>query len=354
MQTTDYQTLKNQFLLQPIGYREVAKNEIVALDEAHFQIGKAVLSFSQKISADIDRFIGIKAKQSKLAERAYGANGITNLRNFFSQASQNNDERVILVADLNNRKVNKIFRTQNHLIPPESFFDFAEMFMDKNRYEPESVEFDFSGTEVSIRMKSLNPQVMSFAKDDDFISNGLWLRWNPSEVAFGNYYERLVCSNGMTQMSQNRLMRADSLTDKNMVDALLAINGETPALRQNLALMLSNAKTAIHTRASVYEMGIGARMLQHFGVDKYDAEKLIPYEENRTCYEQSGYPVNTAGLQQAISSMTVWQLFNILTSFATHTPTWIHNDLRRPQLMERSVSLLNSKRNIIEYNNVFG
>ena len=52
--------------------------------------------------------------------------------------------------------------------------------------------------------------------------------------------------------------------------------------------------------------------------------------------------------------MTVWQIINILTSFATHTPTWTSHDLRRPQLMEQSVSLLNHKRNIIEYNNVFG
>ena len=52
--------------------------------------------------------------------------------------------------------------------------------------------------------------------------------------------------------------------------------------------------------------------------------------------------------------MTVWQLFNLLTAFATHTPTWTPHDLRRPQLMEQSVSLLNHKRNIIEYHNVFG
>lgn len=52
--------------------------------------------------------------------------------------------------------------------------------------------------------------------------------------------------------------------------------------------------------------------------------------------------------------MTVWQLFNILTAFATHTPAWTPHDLRCPQLMEQSVSLLNHKRNIIEYHNVFG
>ena len=353
MQTTDYQILKNQFILQSVGYREVARNEIVALDENHFQVEKAVLEFSPEVSTGIDRFIGLKAEQSKLAEKSYGANGITNLRNFFAQAPRRDDERVILVADLSSRQVTKLFRTRKHIIPPESFFEFAEMFMDKNRYEPEAVEYD-NGSEVSIRMKSLDPQVMTFAKDDDFISNGLWLRWNPSEVAFGNYYERLVCSNGMTQMSQNRLMRADSLVDERLVNALLGVNGDTPALKQNLTLMLGNAQTAIRTKASVYELGIGARMLRRFGVEESTVEQLIPYEENRICYEQSGYPVNGEGLRRAVSNMTVWQLFNILTSFATHTPTWTPHDLRRPQLMEQGVSLLNSRRDIMEYHNVFG
>lgn len=353
MQITDYQILKNRFLLQPIGYREVDRNEIVALDETHFQIGNAVLDFSPQVSTGIDRFIGLKAEQSNLAEKSYGTNGIINLRNFFAQATRRDEERVILVADVSNRQVTKIFRTRNHIIPPESFFDFAEMFMDKNRYEPEAVEYD-NGTEISIRMKSLDPQVMTFAKDDDFISNGLWLRWNPSEVAFGNYYERLVCKNGMTQMSQNRLMRANSLVDEKMVNTLMAVNGESPALKQNLILMLGNAQTAIHTKASVHELGLGARILKQFGVEEQSVAQLIPYEENRTCYEQSGYPVNNEGLRRAVSSMTVWQLFNILTSFATHTPTWTPNDLRRPQLMEQSVSLLNRQRDVIEYYDVFG
>lgn len=134
----------------------------------------------------------------------------------------------------------------------------------------------------------------------------------------------------------------------------MAVNGESPALKQNLTLMLNNAQTAMRTKASVYEMGIAARFLRQFGVDVSDAEQLVPYEENRICYEQSGYPVNAEGLRQAVSSMTVWQIINILTTFATHTPTWTSHDLRRPQLMEQSVSLLNHKRNIIEYNNVFG
>ena len=352
MQTTEYNILKDNFLLQPVAYREVARNEIVALDEAHFQVGSAVLEFSPEVSTGIDRFIGLKSEQSKLAENAYGTNGITNLRNFFAQASRSNDDRVILVADTSQRQVTSLFRTRKHIIPPENFFDFAEMFMDRNRYEPEAVEYD-NGSEVSIRMKSISPLVMTFAKDDDFISNGLWLRWTPSEVALGNYYERLVCQNGMTQMSQNRLTRADSLVDENLVASLLNVNGETPVIRQNMMQFLGNARTAIHTKASVYELGIGVRMLRRFGVEDSTVAQLIPYYENRLCYEQSGFPVCGDNLRRAVSSMTVWQLFNALTFFATHTPTWAPHDLRRPRLMEQSVALINARRDIIEYRNLF-
>ena len=81
--------------------------------------------------------------------------------------------------------------------------------MDDNRFEPESVEYN-NGSQVSIRMKSLNPEYMEIAPNDEIVDNGIWLRWNPTEIAFGNYYVRLVCTNGSTKTTQSRLLRTNS------------------------------------------------------------------------------------------------------------------------------------------------
>ena len=58
-------------------------------------------------------------------------------------------------------------------------------------------------------------------------------------------------------------------------------------------------------------------------------------------------------LAMAISNMNVWQLFNILTAFASHTTLWGEHDIRRSMLMSNSVDFLNSKRDIKDYYNIY-
>ena len=350
MDNTDYQILKDKILLQPTIYREVDKNEIVAVDETHYRVGNAVVEFSPEMAEDMDRFVGLKTGQSKLAQDSYGDSGVANLRNFFSQARHKRNEKIVLVADAETKSVTSVHQTPKHLIPPASFFSFAEMFMDKNRYEPDAVDFG-NGAEISIRMRSLDPQIMSFAKGDDFIADGVWLSWTPVEIAMGNYYERLVCRNGMTQVTQNRQMHLDSLEDEQKVRLLLG--NSNGFLRQNLAVMLKNAQTAIATQASVRELGLGARILQQAGVEPETVSKLLPYKENVERYEQAGCPTNAEGLAMAVSNMTVWDEFNVLTAFASHNKVWHSHDIRRTMLMSRSVDFLNRKRDIRRHFNVY-
>ena len=352
MQQTDYQIAKDHFLLQPVAYKEVARNEIVAESDNHYRIGSAVVQLTDDMVFDIDKYLGIMPKQSQMAQRSYGEKGISNLRNFFAQADNSDDTRVIFVADTKNRTISHIHQTNSHLIPPESFFDFAEMFMDRNNYEPEEVQYN-DGSEVSILMRSGNPEYMEFAKDDAFESNGLWLRWNPTEIAFGNYYLRLVCSNGMTTFSEHKLLQTNSLQDEKSLKRMLTINSENGVLKQNLNKMLGNARVAMNTQASLHELGTGVRMLQRLGVEEQDATQLIPYMANRIRYEQAGYTLDANGMRHSVSDTTVWQLFNTLTAFASHNPTWAQHDLRRSQLMSQSVNLLNQKRDIMDYNNVY-
>jgi hypothetical protein len=58
-------------------------------------------------------------------------------------------------------------------------------------------------------------------------------------------------------------------------------------------------------------------------------------------------------MAQAKSEMTMWELFNMLTFFATHNQMWSPQDIRRSLLMEASMSLLMQERDIKEYYNIF-
>ena len=55
----------------------------------------------------------------------------------------------------------------------------------------------------------------------------------------------------------------------------------------------------------------------------------------------------------AKSDKTVWELYNMLTYFATHNKVWAPHDIKRANLMESSTNLLLKKRDIVEHYDIF-
>jgi hypothetical protein len=233
------------------------------------------------------------------------------------------------------------------------FFDFAEMFMDKNSYLPERVEYTHTMKNgVSILMKPVHKQIREYVPGDEFLSNGLYLIWNPGEISLGNYYVRLVCSNGNIQTSHHAITKAHSPEVKEL-ERLLMVTADAEPLKQNMDKMLLSAKLAMRTTASVRELGIAVKLLNQHGVETKDANRIIPYELTKRQYEQAGYNTDSTHMAQAKSEMTMWELFNMLTFFATHNQMWSPQDIRRSLLMEASMALLMQERDIKEYYNIF-
>ena len=63
--------------------------------------------------------------------------------------------------------------------------------------------------------------------------------------------------------------------------------------------------------------------------------------------------MDTQHMALAKSDKTMWEVYNMLTFFATHNKVWAPHDIKRANLMESSTNLLLRKRDIIEYNNIF-
>lgn len=86
--------------------------------------------------------------------------------------------------------------------------------------------------------------------------------------------------------------------------------------------------------------------------EKEAAEKLIPYEEVRTAYETAEhYDRHKEHLMKGEG--TIWNTYNVLTQFATHTPIWTQQDYRRINLMNEAVGLLKKKPDIVNYMDIF-
>ena len=70
-------------------------------------------------------------------------------------------------------------------------------------------------------------------------------------------------------------------------------------------------------------------------------------------YENAGFLMDAEHMTQAKSDKTLWELFNMLTYFATHNKVWAPQDIRRSLLMESSMNLLMRKPDIKEYYSIF-
>ena len=63
--------------------------------------------------------------------------------------------------------------------------------------------------------------------------------------------------------------------------------------------------------------------------------------------------MNSENMSHAKSDKTVWEIFNMLTFFASHNDVWSSSDIRRANLMGSAIQFLMKNRDIIEYYNIF-
>ncbi len=350
MDTNEYNKIKQDILDRPIIYRELEPKEIVALGENFYNFGNTSVQVEPEIAEIIDNIAGITKGQTRIAHENYGDFGVTNLRNFFGQATK--DNRIVVAADTQSKQIVDVIPLKDKLITPYAFFNFVEMYMDKNQYYPLKVEYLNGGNMVSIIMKPIHEEYMEYSKGDRFLSNAVFFMWTPAEIAMGNYYIRLVCTNGSTRLIRHSMAKITS-PDMSEFRKVLCITSDSDPFIENLDTMLESARIAKKTNASVNELKSAVNMLVKQGIDYEDANKIIPYEQTKTKYEKAGYPMVYKYMTQAKSDKTMWEIFNMLTYFATHNDVWSPHDLRRSSLMESSMGLLLKKRDIKEYYNIF-
>ena len=94
-------------------------------------------------------------------------------------------------------------------------------------------------------------------------------------------------------------------------------------------------------------------LLEKFGLEADEAEKVAPYRKEVQEYATSGYDINRNNAATALASMTVWNLYNSVTAFASHNGIWPEDDGRRMELAGAAVRFLYRERDIKNYTDIF-
>ena len=354
MDNQTYLRQRNSFVSAQLPFCTVTPHELISTGESTYLVNGLELEVEPEVCELLDSFLGLSKRQSEALSQTFGSRGIRNLRNYLALSNSiKKVEKIALLADSDTRRVVGATPIKKEAIPATSFFDFIEMFMDRNGYTPEqfySTEHGIGG--VTISLLPNHAVYDEFTPGDEFLSNGIWFRWNLGEIEAGNYFLRMICSNGQMAPIEHKIAHMN-LFDASSMRNMLALPQHRVFSNENLQKIKNSAILAMKTDASVREVQTVNRLLKHYGVEENKTEEIAPYHQLLDAYTSAGYDLKHFPLTMMHSDITMWELFNRLTAYATHTTDWKANDNRRSGLMMESLQLLNRPRDIKQYINIF-
>lgn len=353
MTHSDFQLKKQQFMQGLWPHKTIALGELAPIGEDVYSIEGTEIPANSMFTNTYDRIIGIDRRQKKIVKEASGETGLKNYRNYINVASNmQNPRNVVIIASPQDRQLTAIIPIVDEYISPSLFFDFAEMMEEETGYMLSDIKFNNSESPL-ITITYINPQgnTHPFAPGEDFMMDGFYLTWTPSHIELGHYYERLVCANGQT-VSEERTDATIYRLSSNEIHKMIANVKNKLFYTQGIEQFGKLFAIASTSRISLSEMGKAQKILIAQGVEKEYVETLIPYEKVRFSYKHAGYyDPHKEHLMKG--SGTIWDTYNTLTQFATHTPLWEYHDHRRINIMNGAVSLLKKKPDIVNYMDIY-
>ena len=151
------------------------------------------------------------------------------------------------------------------------------------------------------------------------------------------------------QLSEKALEHVHRIDDRR-VEELLCAPDKAGVIARNWDAFKHAVNIADETTASLAEVQYGKKLLLRHGAPENLAEQLMPYSRLLEMYGAQGFHVPA---RQAKSDINMYELFNRLTDFASHTTLWEQNDSRSSSLMQDSMEFLMRKRDIRNYYDIF-
>lgn len=342
METIEYQKQRDEILDSPLCYREAAIEDIEAIDDNHYNVAGMTVEVIPDVARRLDKLIGTNSQQVGQVRKYYGDRGATSLRNYLGR-SVKPGRKIVLQANATTGRVQSVERIGEHMIVPQTFFDFADMFMDRNDYLP--YQLQYRDNKIHLMLESVKPQYHSLLKGDDVLSNGIMLSWSPGEMAVSNFYVRLVCTNGMTQVMDENLAHTSTATPQ-VLSQMLYLPDNQLLMKDNLAILQEKVIEAAQCRASLREMKTAKDVLLANGVEDVVAEEYVPYKTLVNEYKEAGHRINAKNRAFAEGNMNMWELYNNLTEFATHNNEFSKHDPRRTSILIQGMNLLDRERDL--------
>ena len=328
--------------------KEITLSEFNVIDNNHIEIDGIRIEVTDKAFNKLLGRLRIPTAFAKRFATGFGSDGLRQLVTMMkSMKSSKNDQTVTLLVDPNSRKITDILPAGYASISQESFIDFASRYIDQYNLDVTHMgSSQYGGTQINC----VSPQGMFNVPgmQNEVFNTGVTFRNTPKRgLEVSPYLQRLICSNGMTSTAFAENYGLHNLNDKNINEfnehmiRMASTNFQPVGLADNI-------KKANNTDASLAEMQSAASSI--LSLDKsidYDyVQKYIPVERSFKAYSQLGADPNTftkAQMKNAKSGMSVWDVVNGMTNFASNDTKFNINEGKMGNLMVTAGNILCKK-----------
>lgn len=332
-------------------HKKISLGDLRQISDSVFDVNGVEINFSSQTVDTINHQIGTSKTQLSMVRNASGDVGEMNFRNFLSDATTfTNNKDVIIVASPETRSVVNVIIPKYEFITANQFFDFAAMFMDEAGYEFKKIEFIGDGRfDVMVYMQSLTPTIKQFAPGEDTITDGAYLHWTGDQIELGNVFTRLVCSNGAvaTVNKHQSTLKAFNANEVRRIIELGKSRGLAEVGYQNYQ---NKALEAMSTQCSLAELqGLTAGLVsQRVGLDREMVDSILHTSNYEAHFESRGIDVKKQA-KMIKTNLSAWDVFNILTAFATHTQLLQSESGKRSAVLRLANHFLQAERHIKNY-----
>ena len=328
--------------------KEITLSEFNVVDNNHIDIDGVKIEVTDKAFGKLLGRLRIPKAFAKRFSEGFGNDGLRQLITMMkSMKSSKNDQTVTLLVDPSTRKITDILPAGYASISNESFIDFASRYIDQyNLGVTHMGSSQYGGTQINC----VSPQGMFNVPgmQNEVFNTGVTFRNTPTRgLEVSPYLERLICANGMTSTAFAENYGLHNLNDKNINEfnehmiRMASTNFQPVGLAENIT-------KANNTDASLAEMQRAASSI--LSLDKavdYDyVQKYIPVERAFKAYSTLGADPNTftkAQMKNAKSGMSVWDLVNGMTNFASNDTKFNINEGKMGNLMVTAGNILCKK-----------
>tara|TARA_R110001592_G_scaffold77485_1_gene233129 strand:+ start:728 stop:1873 length:1146 start_codon:yes stop_codon:yes gene_type:complete len=284
-----------------------------------------------------------KAFAKRLKDQ-FGENALGQIVSLFKNSGKR--DTFTLIVDPKQRKITNILPAGYGAISNEGMIELTARYLDQYNLGVTHFGSDSSGTTIN----AVSDQGMfkiPGMKNEVFQTGVSFINTPERGLEVTPFLNRLVCANGMTSRGFSEKYALNSLTDDNIKrfnDHMLQL-ASTGFQPQGF---IDKIRTADMTHASLAEVksAIGSVMNTGKFVSYEYAQRYIPLERSLRQYQELGCDTNlltNKQLSSADSGLSVWELVNGMTNFASNQTKFSINDNQMGALMVRAGGMLTKK-----------